>query len=99
MTEYCRAEDAALLDHLPSMHQTRHDPQHSVNSAWQPTPWEVGGKSTQGHPQLHREFEASLFYMRFCLKRFHRKHGKVSVSLSDVLSKQLVAGNPCLCAK
>lgn len=31
-----------------------------------PSTWEVaGGKSTQGHPQLHREFEASLCYVRF----------------------------------
>ena len=35
-----------------------------------PSTWEMeaGGSGVQGHPWLHSEFEASLGYMRPCLK-------------------------------
>lgn len=34
---------------------------------------EVGGPGVQGQPWLHRQFEASLGYVRFCLKRAKTK--------------------------
>lgn len=38
--------------------------------AWGPSAEEVEVRraGVQGHPQLHREFEASLGYIRLCLK-------------------------------
>lgn len=38
---------------------------------------EAGGSEVQDHPQLHSHLEASLGYMRPCLKRGEWKHGDI----------------------
>lgn len=46
-----------------------------VTGTCHPCTWEAeaGGSETQGHPQLHCEFEASLGYMTLCLREEGKK--------------------------
>lgn len=54
-----------VLDSSPSTHKTGLEVQICNPSSWE----EDMGRSVQGHLWLYREFEASLSYMRSCLKK------------------------------
>jgi hypothetical protein len=75
----------------------------------EPSTWEVeaGGSEVRGYPQLHSEFEASLGYIRACLKTGNKvRHGgtgcdpsteEAEVSASELSpGTQQVPGQPGL---